>query len=472
MPTYLALSHCWGQVDIDAAWRLNSGNKTQYYRELPESVLRRTFIDAVKITRDIGESYLWVDSLCILQDCSKDWDIESKKMAGIYANALCTISSASDSAHGGCVLPRRTNLRLELASGHVRFYSRIDCAEEIRCPVYQRAWCLQERELAKRFVQYTDRGFLWYCAERQVTELEFIGSVSQCNSALPILGRQTRENGLQYRYDHGDERNLPYGSVSKDDFSPYAYWYGLVTRYMERKITRPTDRLPAIAGLATRIGKIRPTDHYAGGLWMADMSNGLLWQPRNSSREPPAEPIAPSWSWACLNAPISFKWDKFNKVGTYGLLKAPLFSVLPAEGSSPFPLLRITGYAIRAQPTKDNMHDREDLHVCDERIKYNEPDNVYDGYVLQRDGPFAKDKKRHQLTDNPTLMAKWDRSTEPSCLSETFYCLIFGTEAWGRDEEADYKELCGLILRSVDKEVQRYKRVGTFEAHSREPWSE
>jgi hypothetical protein len=49
--------------------------------------LPRTFQDAIQVTRELGIKYIWIDSLCIIQDDPVGWEQESKRMHGIYASA-------------------------------------------------------------------------------------------------------------------------------------------------------------------------------------------------------------------------------------------------------------------------------------------------------------------------------------------------------------------------------------------------
>jgi len=66
--------------------------------------LPKTFQHAVKITRDIGIRFLWIDSLCIVQDDPADWEIEASKMASIYSGSYLTIAAISSrDSRGGCI---------------------------------------------------------------------------------------------------------------------------------------------------------------------------------------------------------------------------------------------------------------------------------------------------------------------------------------------------------------------------------
>lgn len=70
---YVALSYCWG---LEVGFRTTMGNLGDLKAGLDVSVLPRTLQDAIEITRGLGYKYLWVDALCILQDCPFDKDRE------------------------------------------------------------------------------------------------------------------------------------------------------------------------------------------------------------------------------------------------------------------------------------------------------------------------------------------------------------------------------------------------------------
>lgn len=63
----------------------------------------KNFRDAITISREPGLRYMWIDSLCIIQDSDTDWQIESSKMADIYRHGYITIAAvASPDSKGGC----------------------------------------------------------------------------------------------------------------------------------------------------------------------------------------------------------------------------------------------------------------------------------------------------------------------------------------------------------------------------------
>jgi hypothetical protein len=89
---YAALSHCWGTPSAS-----NPGFKTEThnYENMRAAIVFETlpalFQDAVLTTWKLGIQYLWIDSICIIQDSKDDWEAESAKMGSVYRNAYVTI---------------------------------------------------------------------------------------------------------------------------------------------------------------------------------------------------------------------------------------------------------------------------------------------------------------------------------------------------------------------------------------------
>jgi hypothetical protein len=139
---YLTLSHCWGKHQLV---RLLESNLTSFCDNVPYELLPPTFRDAIRITRRLGFLYLWIDSLCIIQDSSEDWNHEARLMGKIYTNATCNIaaSDAPDSSHG-CLYSRNPRtiqpeaVTLE-GDGEKIMFNKTDIYEEHHM-LYTRAW--------------------------------------------------------------------------------------------------------------------------------------------------------------------------------------------------------------------------------------------------------------------------------------------------------------------------------------------
>lgn len=73
-----------------------------FLAEIPYAALTQTFRDAIEVAQYFGINYIWIDSLCTIQDDSNDWSIESVKMSDVYGNSHLNIeaTSAPDGSHG------------------------------------------------------------------------------------------------------------------------------------------------------------------------------------------------------------------------------------------------------------------------------------------------------------------------------------------------------------------------------------
>lgn len=106
---YTILSHCWGRAPLLTTTLSELDSRVD---GISMDLLPQNFQDAVKITRKLHLRYLWLDSLCIIQDSPKDWEQESSQMGKYYANAWLTISAdAALNSYGG-MLNKRSILEI------------------------------------------------------------------------------------------------------------------------------------------------------------------------------------------------------------------------------------------------------------------------------------------------------------------------------------------------------------------------
>lgn len=69
-------------------------------------VLSSTFRDAMAFTHSMGLEYIWIDSLCILQDSDDDWRYESMRMSNVYQNGLFNVAAtAASDGKRACFTP-------------------------------------------------------------------------------------------------------------------------------------------------------------------------------------------------------------------------------------------------------------------------------------------------------------------------------------------------------------------------------
>ena len=172
---YTVLSHCWGRLSDElkrtyCTTRANVG--TRCARGFNAGSLPRTFRDAIRVTRELGVRYIWIDSLCSVQDDEGDWARESRRMETAFRNAYCTIAAASakDSTKGflGRATATREPYVMVRTSSHGPVYicGFVDDFErdvERDSVLNKRAWVLQERALSRRTIHFTAGQTYWEC---------------------------------------------------------------------------------------------------------------------------------------------------------------------------------------------------------------------------------------------------------------------------------------------------------------------
>jgi hypothetical protein len=99
---YACLSHCWGPPDLQPV-RLTKSEISGYKENINLDSLPNTFREAIQFVRLLDIRYLWIDSLCIIQDDEEDWEKESMLMCSIYQGSTLTISAVvSSNCSEGC----------------------------------------------------------------------------------------------------------------------------------------------------------------------------------------------------------------------------------------------------------------------------------------------------------------------------------------------------------------------------------
>ncbi|KAG0646764.1 hypothetical protein D0Z07_6169 [Hyphodiscus hymeniophilus] len=268
------------------------------------SILPETFSDAISVCRHLGIRFLWIDSMCIIQENDDDWDEQSKQMAEIYSRAILNISAASgnDSTAGLFVDrdPRKTHpcpfsysWKDESGSTVTSSYlSCLDSDEKQYGYLDTRGWTFQEMYLPCRTLRFSNQAMYWTCTALNASE-------ALPNGMLPSNNKSDFDKYI---------RTKPDGSTisQSDKWHKYRWWYNAVERYSSRQFTKESDRLPAVFGLASHF-KHALQDEYLAGIWKADIVNGLSWRTaqhfdsnftKRSTIGEDSLPPPPSWSWA------------------------------------------------------------------------------------------------------------------------------------------------------------------------------
>ncbi|KAM0356685.1 hypothetical protein ACHAPK_008813 [Fusarium culmorum] len=290
-----------------------------------------TFQDAIKLANDIGIEYVWIDSLCIIQDSKDDWQTEAARMSSVYSQSYVTIAAtaAQDSAAGlkdqnsmlryPCeITPSWTGFEDEIPSGPVRIIIRSGfCDEVLSKPLFRRGWTFQEWILSPRTI-HVARDQLWWTSATN----------------MKSQGHAANETCEAYEFDvdrdhvHTMTPGDLYSLANESTGTSSRVWHDLLQEYTSRDLTFESDRLVAFAGIAAlyqNFAKL-PPGSYLAGLWRQVLLEDLLWSVLDGRKVlPPQLYRGPSWSWASVE-PTPNQNGRFS-VG----MKDIGFNLLPHE---------------------------------------------------------------------------------------------------------------------------------------------
>lgn len=294
---YFALSYVWGRKRDDradhrtlranVAKRILPGGIEE--RDLPETIRQ-----AIQLTRDLGFKFIWIDSLCIVQDSYPSRKLNVAKMDLVYSNAHLTICAADgDSAEDGLTAlnPEKadTPLKAEYSEGITLLVSR-PSESVIGDSVWnQRGWTFQERIMSPRCLIFAGGRFYFQCRK---------GNMSQ------DIYPDATGTGLSM-----DWKNSPLRTLDGLDTRPIWFYMNCVSLYTGRHLSIAEDILAAFEGVASLMGTRMHGDQarFVYGLPPSHFDLALLWEPLSAQRRrSPSNADAhgridndlPSWSWA------------------------------------------------------------------------------------------------------------------------------------------------------------------------------
>ncbi|KAL2067486.1 hypothetical protein VTL71DRAFT_1911 [Oculimacula yallundae] len=366
---YATLSHCWGKAQI---LTLTIENKSALEAGIPIQSLPRSFRHAVSVAKRLDIRYLWIDSLCIIQNSSHDWESESLRMGDVYKHALLNIATtgAIDSSEGiffdrnlSEQLPRRVETSWEEDKNNEEVFvidremwkNLVD-----RSPLLSRAWVYQERLLAQRIVHFGRKQIAWECQE-----------LTACESLPSGLPRYI------FNYGRNMDIHRSWGSFDgrTDQEVRQHYlqqWELNIERYSILNLTCGKDKEAAIAGIG-QVFESLLKDTLVAGLWSSNLVNELLWQTSNAEMTKVYR--APSWSWLAYNGKI-FTSDE---VKTEPSWKTPYSEVLDVQihRGSANPLapiirghLRIKGVLRRLKNEEDGQLTTGGIYLAKDLLRF------------------------------------------------------------------------------------------------------
>lgn len=331
---WVTLSYCWGH---GSTLTTVESNLEEHLCLIPPEAVPRLYQEAIKTTFMLGYRYIWIDSLCIIQDTKLHWVQESTIMGDVYRGSTLNIAAlASEDCCSPLWKPRNPlaflPVRVPVAPGWVAtlvakdpflIYEERSWRYSTAEPLVRRAWVVQEVVLAPRTVYFGTSNVYFDCQSHAA------------NSSLPdLVDLSDLLRAQDLRQTSFSERPVPskqlFGKVLAEPELPAC---NTIQKYMEHLISTPAvldfihmyaslveqytkccltfeeDKLVAINGIVQKLRLATGLTPLAG-LWKELLPLFLLWRPYKQGDTCRGRSyVAPSWSWASLHGPVNIDID-------------------------------------------------------------------------------------------------------------------------------------------------------------------
>jgi hypothetical protein len=298
---YVALSYAWGHPNQYTTNLKNirlhqePGGLDQVFQRLPKVIQ-----DAIHLVRSIGEKYLWVDSLCIVQKNTVSWDLNSSVMDLVYGNAYLTICAAEGEGAQAGLIALDPNRKV---SQYIE-----ECADGLRLTVSHlaetyigqsrwntRGWTFQERLLSRRCIVFAGSRVFFQC--RATTFSEDVNSEHESVGWSIELVR------------------VPLQLIVNIRTTAFAVYMECIRLYTKRRLGESKDILAAFQGMLNLFRQEMgaplqlglPTSHFDIALLWEPTSACVRRVPKTKEGEDFGGLVFPSWSWAgWAGSPIDY----------------------------------------------------------------------------------------------------------------------------------------------------------------------
>lgn len=298
---YVALSYVWGAVSTE--YRTTTDNIAE--RSTPGGLNTATFpetiTDSILFTRQLGLRYLWIDAICIIQNCSQDKITQIQSMDLVYGLSYLTImaaggASARDPLPGCRPRTRTLTQHIEVVQGLHLCVGPPRLHEALALSVWNtRCWTYQESALSRRRIYFTEQQVYFECR----------GDVFCEDIVAESKGLQLSSSFIR----------IPRGEYFPQA-DPFGTYMGAVNQCTRRNLTVESDVVDALTGVTNalaigfRLGD--PARVFYCGMILTDLHRALLWQhnphtPRARRLLPKGSSLPlPSWTWAAWRGAVDY----------------------------------------------------------------------------------------------------------------------------------------------------------------------
>ena len=308
---YLTLSYVWGRAPFLQLTRSNRVVLQSRYGLLTQN-LPQLFQDAIGVTQLLGERYLWIDALCIVQDDDSNKEEQILQMDKIFLSAALTIVSADgqsvQAGLSGFLDGSRVSTQVVEHISGLRF---VQMSPPLKILMegfkwHTRGWTYQEAMLSKRVLVFTPCQLYYICNLSSFSEDEYsIQTEHQTKHQTTHLINSTREIERHPLYSKSERHTF----AEMGEFRITQHWFfynRLVEDFSTRDITCESDILKALTGILRAMTDPH-VEKYICGLPSTVLEWALLWQPRGPLRRRSCSSNGhpfPSWSWIGWVGPV------------------------------------------------------------------------------------------------------------------------------------------------------------------------
>ncbi|KAJ4317168.1 hypothetical protein N0V84_007472 [Fusarium piperis] len=476
---YIALSYVWGASSQTSEQRAQRRLTTDIFSRLTQVngldglSLPKTVEDAIELTSKMGERYLWVDALCIIQDDIKDLSHQTSRMDLVYSRALFTIIAAcgDDSESGLAGLPGRErdifkrSVRLSPEGLHLAPTAGLFVNAPLEQSTWNsRGWTFQERILSRRIMVFTPSQVFWICEDAMWDE-EVILELPK-----PRVRVSSLAFGCNDEWDDGDLK------FSREALATY------ILQFSFREFTFSADVLPAFLGVIRRYEHLnKEMIHW--GLPTQLFDQALVWKAGTEPRKEMYRLVCgdgevrevpyPSWSWLGWTGLISptlhnYKlWGKTTKGETgaelvfYQLLSDGQVLLIEGLGQAVDSSLKWKGESVVRGPIDtDNLivskMESIDISEADRETAYDTGQLVFWTSHIAVKAKFEEEKLLIQLQDQVLELNAY--------FSQSFRSISRNKDDVSDSETAEEAQTVDLIFVSRFYEVAQAEETGKLNA--------